>query len=196
MTEKTAETIARGVAHALGGVFRLRSENGSECYGVIELPDGVTFWAHVDGYGHKDRIRFSALYPKHEDGRGNGLQSTTQRDFDRGVPYDRPALGEITCSKFKSSEQLAKDVENRFLKFYRPLFAKALEYCAAQVAYHGKLDANKKAVAAALDGLGRYDSGHAWRVEVQNVWADSVDLSVRGLTVDQVEKLAALLRTF
>ena len=194
MTELTSKQLIEQVTEALKGEFTLRSEYNGECYGVIELRTGTTFWVHVDGYGYKDRVRVSACYPKHEDGRGNGLAVTLQRDFDRGVPYDHAGLGEITVSKHKSPARIAKDIENRWLKFYNPLYAQALEYCAAQAAYYAKLEDNKQATTDVLAGLTGYNQDRSWHVEVRHVGSDSTDVALNSLTPDQVKKLAKFLR--
>ena len=193
MTEPTNKEIITQVAKQLGGVFGCRAEYERDCYGTVTLSDGVVFWAHVDGYGNQNRIRFSSNYPQHKDSRG-ALTSTLQRDFDRSIGYDKAPFSGITCAKDRPAEAIARDVENRFLKVYRPLYAQALEYCATQVAYYDKLEANKQATTDAFAGLTGYNQDRSWRIEVRHVGSDSTGVALNSLTPDQVKKLAKFLR--
>ena len=181
------------IALALGGRFEPRDDTLSGAtYGTVVLPDGVRFWIHGGGYGMENRIEVSSYYPDHQSNVHGGVQRTVQRDFDREVPYHKAALRSITFSASTNPEKAARDIERRYLKEYRALYAAAIVWCDAQATYWSGKAALEQAARHHLSQV-RYASDRRIYADLGHVGGYGCTVNVHNLCAADVAKLAKFL---
>lgn len=125
--------IAESIAKALKGYV---IEQTCDWYIVISVHD-IPLGLRIGGYGNNGRIEVRPDYPTYRNEAGNHV-TVQQRIFDRDCKYNDPQFTGIGVSETKKPELIAKDIERRFLSVYRPLYAKAMQYCQEQRAYYSK----------------------------------------------------------
>lgn len=113
------------VAVAVGGTFHARDTYGKAVIGYITLSTGERFWVNAGDYGMEDRVEISPRFPQHQSSERNDARATVQRDFDKDVPHNKKALAPITFAVTKTPAAAARDIERRFLREYRELYARA-----------------------------------------------------------------------
>lgn len=175
------------IAHELGGKYDPRD---GATWGTITLADGVAFWISGNQFHNKGRAEVSPRFPQHET--GTGFQHTIQRDFDKAVPYHQPALANITFSLDKAPHLAAREIERRYLKAYRPLYAQAVAWCDSQTAYYSAKRSIEQAARHHLAPV-RYSESRRVYADLGYVGGGECTVNVHGLCAADVAKLAEFL---
>lgn len=152
MTNEQRREQAEAIAKALGWTLEQPHEGNSNYYRLVS-PEGVTISMNVGGYAYKGRISFGTLYPQHQSDQHGATRYTSQRDWDRSLPYNQSGWDGITVADTKSPEQIAKDLNRRFLPVYLPLWAEAVKYCAQQASYWARRSSHEAAIKEAVKGV-------------------------------------------
>lgn len=134
---KASRALLAKIAKALGGKFELdKSEhNGTHdgrVWGDIVL-DGIAVHVTADGWNNAGRLSFSIAWPEYKNSEGH---TQTMQGRDCLNSDERAALNwDITVSKDKEPERIAKDVTRRLIDPMRPVYAKALERIKSTIEY-------------------------------------------------------------
>lgn len=168
-------------------------ESGREMRGRVrvqhETIEGAQITLSAGVYGHKGRLLVSGAYPVH-----NGTSYPSRRV--QGDPQ-----GKVTVADTKSPEDIAKDIERRFLPGYLQSLALAAEELAGDVAYEDS-KATLTAELASVAGKAPYQNGshgfsmyrdHGGYVRGQVNGPDSVDLEIRSLPAESARAILRLL---
>jgi len=151
MNNEQRRELALSIAAALGWSVEQPHEGSANYFRLIS-PDGVVISMSIGGYAFKGRISFGCAYPWHQTDQYGGTRHTFQRDFDRSLAYNVAPWDGITVADTKSPEQIAKDINRRFLPVYLPLWAEAVKYCAEKAAYWVKRNGAEEAIKEAIKG--------------------------------------------
>jgi hypothetical protein len=176
----------QAIASVLGASF----ENMDMCdqdRGHITMPDGVRFFVITGGYSYKGKVHVSPSYPQYISNEHGGKRSAGQRDFDHSLHYPDTGFDGINISSSKTPEQIAKDIQRRFLPVYVPLYAQAVAYCEKQAAYWK----NK----TSLDKTARDLIKPISRLHLDYVSESEVTVKVSGLDADKLQRLCEFLKT-
>lgn len=177
------------IAKALGATYE-QSYADDEKRGVFTMPGGVKFFAVMDGYQNVGKIRFSPVFPSVQAREDGTMTTMSQKTFD----YNGPVFDGIKVSATKTPEQIARDIERRFLPTVNELQVKALAYVERQAAYFK----NKNEIAAiateAFKPFG-YNSKRGFTAEITYISESYVRVKLDDLNADKVQKLAAFLET-
>lgn len=122
----------QAVAALLGGTFAPNDHDAALVSGYITLASGSSFYAKAGGYNFKDRLGFSPKWPSYV-GADAYTKHISQRDF---MPYNSPFWDGITVADSKTPEQIAKDLQRRFIPTFEEMHAKAVAYCEEHTAYY------------------------------------------------------------
>lgn len=136
------------IAGALGGrIIKQRDDCGT--FADVELADGVRFHMSAGGYGNEGRITFSGDWPSYVKPDG-GLTIVIPRD----VWIDNKQLHSpsISASLTRTVDQIAKDVERRFLPEYRPIWRAVKQRADDQTEYYRKQRETAERVARRTEG--------------------------------------------
>lgn len=182
------------VAVAVGGTFHARDTYGKAVIGYITLSTGERFWVNAGDYGMEDRVEISPRFPQHQSSKRNDARATVQRDFDKDVPHNKKALAPITFAVTKTPAAAARDIERRFLREYRELYARAIVWCDAQAAYWSGKAALEQAARHHLDQV-RYAPDRRIYADLGHVGGDGCTVQVHRLCAHDVAKLAKFLTT-
>ena len=183
--EKTKSLIGR-ISEILG--FTLEKEKNDDwSYVSINATKGEESIHFASGSYHmKDRIRVSGDFPKTEKG-------------ERVDPYRYgEKRHEITVSALKSAEQIAKDIERRFLPRYRELLKRAIEIVNQSNDYAGKCAENLQLIKGGApteeelkDSALRVEEGPIYG-EIR-VRAEEATVELRSVPVETAEKIMRLI---
>ncbi|MHB1097917.1 MAG: hypothetical protein ACYCZR_00050 [Burkholderiales bacterium] len=180
------------VAVAVGGTFHAQDTYGKAVIGYITLSTGERFWINAGGYGMEDRVEISTRFPQHQSSERNDARATMQRDFDKDVPHNKKALAPITFAVTKTPAAAARDIERRFLREYRELYARAIVWCDAQAAYWSGKAALEQAANHHLRRV-RFSPGARVYADLGYVNNETCTVQVHGLCAHDVAKLAEFL---
>ena len=105
----------KSVANILGYQWELKQEWSNNA-GYLIGPNQAKIWVRNDEYVIKERIEFNPCYPETQKGR---FGKVYQR-------YDEKGRMKITVSENKTPEQIARDIQKRFLPPYLEKLQKAV----------------------------------------------------------------------
>ena len=152
-------------------------------------PEGNKFYASADGYGYKGKIKFMPSWPEHVINESMGTRATSQSDFN----YNQACFNGVMVSMSKSADQIVKDLNRRFFPEVKPLWEKAVAYCARQEAHYKSKACLSEEVTALLKPFG-YGKSNV-RAEVHYQGSDYTDIRISDLKIEQIRKLAEFLHT-
>lgn len=108
--------IALAVAQCLTGKWTVKPQDDDRTSAELAREDGVSFYIHGPSYQRKDKLYIGGKWPQNP------------RTNQMAVPYgERPSIG---VSPSRSPEQIAREIERRFLPAFVPLYAKMAEQIA------------------------------------------------------------------
>ena len=208
---RNAEVRAR--IEAAGVVLKFKAEaRDPDCRVNLHNDAGEDIHCNFSaGYGDK-RIKVSGNYPRNADGTWPGTPYATSEErgsHDRGLDitqYGEISAPGITISPDKTPEQIARDIEKRFLPAYRE-YKKRLQ---AVINAHDDYEAKTVAALAALKGAalteyeikerkvnidGRKVKGQEY-TPYANVRAsrEDITLEIRNLNPDQARRILAIIK--
>lgn len=178
----------QAIAEKLGAQFMPGCELDR---GRFVMADGVEFFAISGGYNYKGKIHITTSFPAHVVNERGESRGTCQRDF---MPYGSPHFDGINVSDAKTPEQIAKDIQRRFLPEYVPLYQKAVAYCDEQKTYWEKRGNLLTLVNECLKPFG-YSSGKKIQARADYVAKDYANVVIENLDADRLQKLAAFLHS-
>ncbi len=154
-------------------------------------PEGHQFYAVTGGYAHKGKVHISICFPQHIVDESGAMQGTSQRSFQS---YNAPHFDGINVSASKTGEQIAKDIQRRFMPTAMELWAACEVWRMTQAEYYGNKAVFKDEVVKLLEPHS-YGGASKVKVELQYVGKDYATIVLDSLNIEQVRKLAAFLAT-
>lgn len=190
MTAAIAEHLGKGWE-----TERKNHHDGDPTYNRDSLtgPNGEDISVELDGYRSKGRYEFRASFPRSE--KGNRLYGPYGKSFS------------ITAAEGKTADQLAKEIERRLLKGYRPELAKAfaskLEDEMREVNQENAMDRLQEAVG--LPGNRHSRSGYNTETRIhfytdgpsgtfQSYDGKQFQVDLRSIPYEMAMQIAAMLR--
>lgn len=169
-------------------------ENGSidQQRATYTTPDGHQFSVVTGGYQWKGKLHISIGFPEHVINEQGGTRYTSQRDF---MPYNTPHFDGINVSADKTGEQIAKDINRRFMPKAIELWTACDAFVAKQASYYSTKAVFSEEVTTLLKPFGYDRPSGTVRASVEYMGADYVTLKLDSLNIEQVRKLAAFLAT-
>lgn len=181
----------REVLRLIGAEEIPEDEPHREAYGSIRATlDGRLMVFRYGAYGYKGRYKIGAGYPRAND------RYVAPRDC---LPYDqRPRFkdADITVSAEKTAEQIAKDIQRRFIPRHKELWDLVKAEVDKIEAAATRRNEMREQVAKALGGTVRNDNVYvpSDRIRVEYVWESYADIRVSGCTLAQLKQIAEIMR--
>lgn len=154
-------------------------------------PEGHQFYAVTGGYAHKGKVHISICFPQHVVDESGAMRNTGQSNFQS---YNAPYFDGINVSATKTGEQIAKDIQRRFMPTAIELWKACEVWCKAQADYYGNKAVFKDEVVKLLEPHS-YGGASTIKTELRYVGKDYASIVLDSLNIEQVRKLAAFLAT-
>lgn len=181
--------IAKALGYTLDTI-RGFDDGVDQTRGTLVTPEGQRIHVATGGYYHKDKVHFSMSFPDHVVDESGATRGTSQRSFDHKTPH----FDGINVSGAKSPEQIAKDVQRRFLPTAETLWAACDAWVAEQADYYGNKAVFKTEIDALMKPHG-YHGSESVKASVRYIGKDYATIELDSLKIEQVRKLAAFLKT-